>query len=312
MNKIRTICVAASLFIHSTAITMIAHDNWVERIMTVKLPDIESELRLQFVDTPDGVPPEQESKDAKLISDKSVTAQDEYEGESESEAEGSRTEEAEEGRQLAKQSQAVVQQPKEPVLKQPEEEPVEEEEEEPEPEPEPEIKDLSEEPAPEKDKPDIVTAKLTTPAMPIEEQITPEIESPQPADDIVSLPEVSEDIFNAKFKGELLFETAYHKMGPYFKDLKREIEFYWLKYLLFKYPNSAPIESEVTISFIVLPDGSVIDIKVVEFIGDEIFKDFCVATINNTAPFPPLPEDVSEDELGEKGGLDIVFTFRFR
>lgn len=136
-------------------------------------------------------------------------------------------------------------------------------------------------------------------------------ERPKVEYDIINIPEVSESIFSTPSEGPLTFETQVHKIGPYFKQIKKKIENYWLRYLIFRYQNTAPQESEVVVSFKILPSGEVTEVKILEYSGDELFRDFCVASITNTAPFPPLPEKL-EEELKKEGGLNIVFTFRYR
>lgn len=136
-------------------------------------------------------------------------------------------------------------------------------------------------------------------------------EPPRVEYDIINIPEVSESIFSTPSEGPLTFETRAHKIGPYFKQIKKKIENYWLRYLIFRYQNTAPQESEVVVSFKILSNGEVAGVSILEYSGDELFRDFCVASITNTAPFPPLPENL-EEELKKEGGLSIVFTFRYR
>lgn len=268
MNKIRSISVAVSLFIHTSVIGLMGGGDWLQRWMPViPLPE-KTEVALQFVDSPEHAPEAEPGEESKVVSDKTMAAKDTEEEVLEAPGE-TKTEEVSEGKQLAKLSQGL---PK-PAL----------------PMPRP---------------PESVEG---------ESPVTPSMDEAMEGalkEDIVSLPEISEDIFSTSEEGQLTFEAQYHKIGPYFKEIKKRIEGYWLGYLVFKYPNTAPIENETTVSFRILPTGDVTELEVVEYSGDIIFRDFCVATISNTAPYPPLPEGIKEVE--EEGGLDIVFTFRFK
>lgn len=309
MAKIRYICITLSIIVHTGFIGMMEGRGYLQQWLSIMPPEPQQELQLQFVDTPEEVPAEEgDTQLSKLISDKTVKAKDEFE-ELDVEDSASRSKEIEKGRQLPEDSQAP-QKVQQPVEKQvPEQRDVQ---------PEPQMeqkKEISEDailpqPAEEKPQPEMLLAKLDQPIKQIQEQLQPPMPPREKSEDFVSLPEVTEDIFSTKYKGELIFETSYHKMGPYFKELKKKIQVYWLSYLLFKYPNTAPEDSETTVAFKILPSGEVDSIEVVEYSGDEIFRDFCVATINNTAPYSPLPEEVVEEM--EKEALEVVFTFRFR
>jgi len=315
MSKVRYICLSISIIVHTGFIGMMEGRGYLQQWLAITPPEPQRELQLQFVDTPSEAPAEEvDSQLSKLISDKAVKAKDMSE-ELEVEDSASRGQEIEEGRQLPEDSQAV-QQAQQAVKEAAQQQRDVQPERQTEPKKE-EVEDaiLPSEPQEEKPEPEseMVLTKLDQPIKQIQEQLQPPMPPREKSDDIVSLPEVSEDIFSTKYKGELVFETSYHRMGPYFKELKKRIQAYWLSYLLFKYPNTAPQESETTVGFKILPSGEVESIEVVEFYGDEIFRDFCVATINNTAPYPPLPEEVVEEmEYMEEETMDIVFTFRFR
>lgn len=272
MNKIRSISIGVSLFIHTSVIGLMGGGGWIQRWIPVIPPPKSTEVALQFVDSPpseEEVVPEAElEEESRVVSDKTVAAKDIEEEMREALGE-TKSKEISEGKQLAKLSQGM-------------------------PKPAPQI------PRPQE------TMEGITPIASLPDEAIQDTSG----DDIVSLPEISEDILSTPEKGAVTFEAQYHKIGPYFKEIKREIEGYWLGYLIFKYPNTAPIESETTVSFKILPTGEVTGLEVVEYNGDVIFRDFCVATISNTAPYPPLPEGI--DEVEEEGGLGIVFTFRYR
>lgn len=286
MNRIRSISIAVSLFIHTSVIGIMDGGNWMQRFVPV-VPQLKStEVALQFVNSPDIVPEAELEKESKVISDKTLSAKDTDETVLEDKSEA-KAKEVSYGKQLAKFSKGM------PSPRLAESKPMEQQE----------RKEL------------IEAEELNESLESIEEELqdVPVIEEAIQdtlGDDIVSLPEISEDRLSSPIKGPLTFETQYHRIGPYFKEIKRKIESYWLGYLILKYPNTAPLESETTVSFKILPRGEVTNLFVLDYTGDIIFRDFCLATISNTSPYPPLPEGI--DEVEEKGGLEIVFTFRYK
>ncbi len=284
MNKIHIASILLSVSIHASLIG--AFDGQKMGIRAIQPPpqlkNKPEDVSFEFVEIPDSVPSTKEiNKESKVISDKSVKAKDNSKKE-EAREHKARAKDIYKSKQIAKVSMPSVQ---------------------PAP-PKPVVQEVQKQKLPDSE-------GMKKP----EQQTPPDTPSPQLPKkveyDIVNLPEVSESIFSAPDTGPLSFEAQAHKIGPYFKEVKRRIEKYWMSYLLFKYQNSAPQESETVVKFKILPSGEVTAVTVVEYSGDVLFRDFSVASITNTSPFPPLPENLKE-ELKKEGGLDIIFTFRYR
>lgn len=255
-------------------IGVMSDSGWIARWLPPVPIREKSGLSLEFVEVPEQMPKSKTKKESKVISDKTVEAKDRIK---EKIKEGkARSKEVAKGKQIAKASFQST--------------------------------DLSPKPVTVPQVPDRLNGITgQEPSMPQR----PETKPPKIEYDIINIPEVSESIFSTPEEGPLAFETQAHKIGPYFKQVKRRIERYWLSYLVFRYQNTAPQESEAVVSFKILPTGGVVNVSVLEYSGDELFRDFCVASIINTAPFPALPENL-EKELEKEGGLNIVFTFRYR
>lgn len=277
MNRIQAIAIIASLAIHASLIGTMRGYKWTNRVVPIPQIQKKEEVAIEFVDVPDTAKESKVKKDSKVISDKTVEAKDRLK------------EKIKDGKAKAKvldKSKQIAKKSAESVNSVP-----------PQPQPQPQPK-MPESMGPNK----------------IEQPEMPQVPAQQPSKveyDIVNIPEVSESIFNAPEEGPLSFEVQAHKIGPYFKQIKRSIERYWLSYLVFKYQNRAPQASEAVVRFKILPSGEVANVTVLEFYGDTLFRDFSVASIVNTAPFPPLPSDLKE-ELKKEGGLDIVFTFTYK
>lgn len=299
MNRITNIAIIASICLHASLFGVFnGHNKWAILPQMPKPAPLKDkqEVTLEFVDVPDSVPDTKIKKDSKVISDKSVEAKDNKPKDRVKEGKA-KTKEVYKGKQIPKtsmNSRSVLPQPVQQPMPQPQI-------------PQPQI--------PKMEGPQ----KLEQKAMPHPPEQQAQSAMPQPPQkqmpkmeyDIINIPEISESIFSSPSEGPLSFEAQSNKVGPYFKQVKRSIEKYWLSYLIFKYQNNAPQESEVAVKFKILPNGEVTGVSVVEFSGDILFRDFSVASIVNTSPFPPLPENLRK-ELEKEGGLDIIFTFRYR
>ncbi len=109
--------------------------------------------------------------------------------------------------------------------------------------------------------------------------------------------------------GEICFNANRYELGAYFKKLKTKVEEYWLPYLAFTYSGNNLFGNKTVVFFKIMPDGKVADVKVLEHEGDELLRDFCISSVQNTSPFDPLPESF----LNKTGYpyLPIVFTFNY-
>jgi outer membrane biosynthesis protein TonB len=285
MNKIHIASILLSLSIHASLIGAFNGQKMGVRAVQPPAPlkNKVQDVSFEFVEVPDAVPETKEvNKESRVISDKSVKAKDASKKEDAREHKA-RAKEIYKSKQIAKVSMPSVQ---------------------PTPPPQPVTQEVEKQKLPDAEGPK-KPEQQASPPMPVPEP-------PRKVEyDIVNLPEVSESIFSAPDMGPLSFEAQAHKIGPYFKEVKKRIEKYWMGYLLFKYQNSAPQESETVVKFKILPSGEVTAVSVVEYSGDVLFRDFSVASITNTSPFPPLPENLKE-ELKKEGGLEIIFTFRYR
>lgn len=293
MNNIRNICIAISLFIHTSFISVFGTESWLEKWLPVIPKPDSTEVALRFIDSPlqENLAEQDKDQKSKFISDKSVTAKD-TDHVTPKVPEKTKVKEISKSKQLAKLTKEL-------------------------PKPFPD-RERSKQPKKKIKPKDYIESKESREKPQQEEpkkepKVTPSANKTIQAvagRDTVNLPQVSEDLFSAYDKERISFEAQYHRIGPYFKEIKGIIETYWLGYLVFRYPNTAPVESETIVSFRVLPSGDVENVEVVEHSGDVLFRDFCVATVSNTAPYPPIPEDI--EDLEEDGGLNIVFTFRYR
>lgn len=282
MNKMISISLVISVAIHASIIGVLSGGKWIGRLTPLIPVQQKDEVSLEFVEIPETVPESKVKKETKTISDKTVEAKDRIKEDVKDKM--ARAKDVYKGKQIAK----VSPQPQAPI---------------PEPRP-PMPKQSIAGPQMQTAKPQIASPQVPLPQPPAKE--IPRVEY-----DIINIPEVSESIFSAPSEGPLAFETQAHKIGPYFKQIKKSIEKYWLSYLIFRYQNNAPQESETVVSFKILFSGEVTEVNVLEYSGDELFRDFCVASIVNTAPYPPLPENI-KDDFKKEGGLKIVFTFRYR
>lgn len=297
MDRITYKSIFLSLFIHASVIGLWGGE-WSRDFVFFKR-NFDNRVTLQFVDSPEDIKEEKQEKESKLISDKMVSAKDMKEDILEKEK-MAKAKEILKGKQLRKSEQKQALYARQAIsgdnsrLLHPDSVGVRNDREgwrTP-----PQVDDRRE----AQDKSAVIIEEKSRASAGVNPQ----------TDNVYTLPEISEDLMSTHLEGNLTFETQYHKLGPYFKEIKKEIENFWLGYLVFKYPNTAPIESETTVSFKILATGAVIDLDVVEYSGDTVFRDFCVATISNTAPYPALPNGVEEVE--KEGGLRVVFTFRYR
>ena len=295
MNRTRAICLGVSLLIHGSFIGAMNYGGMLTQwLQPLPAPKQEDKLMLEFVEVPESALDTEIIEETNVISDKTTEAKD-------------LTEDAlEDNKAKSKREDDLKQMPKEEFkdFKEAPEKPKKQAE--PETKPEPEAIPVEEAIAPEQKQKEVKKEEETPsePQMALQQQKKFEYE-------IVNLPEVSESIYSTGQKGQLTFQTKAHKIGHYFKDIKKKIEKYWLSYLVFKYKNRSPQMSETMVSFKILPNGEVTEVEVLEHEGDTLFKDFCMASVTNTAPFPPLPDDLWE-EVQDEGGLNIVFTFSYK
>jgi len=293
MNNIRGVSIAVSLLIHSFAISFIAGGNWLEKWMPV-IPQVKTaQTVLQFVDSPEDIPKKKIKRPPEFVSDKPVSSKD-MDKKAGKKTGRTKTSKLGKIKQIAKAQRRTVRifapasnrktEAKKNIKKQ----------------------DIANFLASDRIKPlnnhsiENLIQGAASPALLLQGKR---------GEDIIKLPGISADILSASQKGPIAFEARYHKFGPYFKQVKRKIERYWLRYLVFRYPNNEPVKNEAVLSFKILPSGKVAYLDVVSYSGDTVFRDFCVSTISNTAPYPPIPKGIKEAE--ENGGIDIVFTFKY-
>jgi TonB family protein len=86
---------------------------------------------------------------------------------------------------------------------------------------------------------------------------------------------------NAAFKYDWWFSQAFYKIQTNFR-------------------NTVAYDGKLvcTISFRVLKSGRTFDLKVLESSGVQEFDDVCVSAIELSSPFPPLPRDYAEEDVG--------------
>ena len=109
--------------------------------------------------------------------------------------------------------------------------------------------------------------------------------------------------------GEISFNANRYELGEYFKKLKTKVEEYWLPYLAFTYAGGNLFGNKTVIFFKIMPNGKVSSIRVLEHSGDQLLKEFCLSSVQNTAPFDPLPETFLKNSPSRY--LPIVFTFNY-
>lgn len=101
--------------------------------------------------------------------------------------------------------------------------------------------------------------------------------------------------FRAKDIGGLTFNTYEWDFAPYMLAMKKRVE-----RNIFPPPaftHMGLISGETTLRFKVMPNGKIINLEVLKYIGHESLKETSVQAILNSAPFRPLPADFPENYL---------------
>lgn len=263
---------------YSFVISLCIHILFLYEITSIgfKLPEVnfpEESIILKFVEVPKDIKEEQVKKDVNTIAEKALSAKDKKQQQERK----NKAEEISDIKQLPKTG-GKIQKVTSMISK--------------------------ESPLKEKrsNRNSVKSVQLTSPSI---------LQKDLPSEDILSLSEVTDSIFSSQELSDLAFEARSHIVAPYVKDVKNRIQKYWLGYLLFKYPDVFLRPSKAVVWFKILKDGSIKGPKVVRYEGDEMFKDICLASVENVAPFPDIPEDIW-NEVEEDGGIEIVFTFRYR
>lgn len=296
MNKIALISLGVSLAAHAGVMGVSARSGWMNDLKPVMPPPVEvrPDVSLEFVETPEVSKAEKADEKSKVISDKSVKAKDRTKDEAVKEK-MAKARVIDKSKQRAKY--AAFKKEEERIEKKVQEEKKKAEEAKPSPK-----KEEQKQAAPEQ-------AEQKSPVEPLIKPV--ENKERKMEYDIINIPEISDSIYSSPDSGEFTIEAQEHKIGPYFKKVKKAIELYWIRYLVFRYQNSVPEPSEAVVRFKILFTGEVSDLKVLEYSGDTLFRDYCVASVTENSPFPPLPENLKE-EYKKDGGLDIIFTFAYK
>lgn len=96
---------------------------------------------------------------------------------------------------------------------------------------------------------------------------------------------------NAALKG-MTVDNATFKGDWWFIEVRSKIES--------NFRNTVAYDGKLvcTISLRVLKSGRVYDVKVLESSGIQEFDDVCLSAVELSSPFPPLPRDYSEEDIG--------------
>ena len=107
-------------------------------------------------------------------------------------------------------------------------------------------------------------------------------------------------------EGETIdMNTREYRFIGYFTGLRKAIELVWV------YPSEAAqrgFYGQVIVKFIILPDGKLDKVKVLESSGYNILDSAIVDAIRSASPFSPLPKTFNKDRLVVKGAFNYILN----
>lgn len=105
-------------------------------------------------------------------------------------------------------------------------------------------------------------------------------------------------------EGEIIdMNTREYRFIGYFTGLRKSIELVWV------YPSDAAhrgIHGHVIVKFIILPDGKLSKVQIVESSGYKILDNAIVDAIRTAAPYAPLPAGFKKDRLVIRGSFAYI------
>jgi TonB family protein len=134
-----------------------------------------------------------------------------------------------------------------------------------------------------------------------------EIEAPQPKPQVEETPPVTENHQAAAESSEIDLSSAGGAASPFAGARVDNASFnypFWFKLAFDKISRNwrNPVAYDGTlvcvIYFQVIKSGRVIELKVVESSGLEAFDKVCLAAIERSEPFPPLPREFRQEIIG--------------
>ena len=263
-KRILWIAIILSLLAHLTVLLLFPHLSKIELIALNPVPDEVEEKRIsfEFIETPD-VPQDDNVEKQNLVSDKNISAADEVDGELPLDV-----------NPFSEGDTDIKEFPKiESVEMQPENKPAETVQETP----------INE----SRDQPDEIVIKEDNEKK--IQQIKPESVylPPQPDyDNVISEVEKS---------GGVSFNTYNWNFAPYMLYLKKKIQGNLNPPPGFTYLGL--IHGDVLVRFIILPNGTLKDVKVLHSEAHNSLVQASTGSITISAPFLPLPKDFPEDYL---------------
>ncbi len=110
-----------------------------------------------------------------------------------------------------------------------------------------------------------------------------------------------------KREGILGFEAIQNQLAPYLRGVQKQVERYWLHFLLTRYSGTKP--TEVVIDCEIDENGKLVRAEVVGMVEDPFYASICKLALERASPFPPFPFKVPD--IYQKKTLQIRWTFSF-
>lgn len=105
-------------------------------------------------------------------------------------------------------------------------------------------------------------------------------------------------------EGETIdMNTQEYRFIGYFTGMRKAIELVWV------YPSEAAqrgLHGQVLVKFIIMPDGKVSKVQVLESSGYNVLDAAIIDAIRSAAPFAPLPKGFHKDRLIVKGAFTYI------
>ncbi len=98
----------------------------------------------------------------------------------------------------------------------------------------------------------------------------------------------------------LSLETAKFPFTYYVNQIRKKIVENWL------WSQSYPGELKTVVYFRILKSGEIDGLKIKESSNNKIYDNICLRAVELAKPFPPLPQEYTEDYLG------VYFEFKYK
>lgn len=110
-----------------------------------------------------------------------------------------------------------------------------------------------------------------------------------------------------KKEGILGYEAIQDQLAPYLRGIQKQVERYWLHFLLTRYSGTQP--TEVVIDCEIDENGKLVKAEVVGMVEDPFYASICKLALERASPFPPFPFKVPD--IYQSKTLQIRWTFSF-